>query len=374
MSPCSYVNEHAKDDISSLLFIRRKKTGISSAAAKLIAHQNRINRAIGLGGVGIGGSALGMINFNHGGMGSATRLPAAGANQSLSNFSMMGDIPVIEGAGNMTSASESSLNDQTSLLREQQNILAQLQHAHALAMTNTGSLSAVGSAQGGISQLSQSKLNGLNMNGVVNAGLLTNDQGNVYMSSNIPRNPADAGAANNQSLPVQQPTSSLAASDNFPAGIHGPSSSGGHSENISRVDSAANLRALINQQISMFSPPGDPFSWSTMNTIGCSLDSQIASSQGSSSLQGGDISSNPTGSACQGLLSNWNELLQRTASMVGVGGGFESFDGPGAASSIVSFHQLEQQLLQGNNSAGAVIFGTGGAGGICQGFQQGYQA
>jgi hypothetical protein len=371
MAPCSYVNEHAKEDISSLLFIKRKKTGISGAAVKLMAHQNRINRAIEFGGMGIGGSAaLGMINFNHGDMGSATRLPGADASLSFNNFSMAGGVPAMEGTGNMASASASgSLNNQANLLREQQNILAQLQHAHALAMTNPST--------GGISHLSQSKLNGLSMNGVVNGSLLTNDQGNVYMSSNISRNLAIADAATTQSPApvqlVQQPISSLAASGNFSAGINGPPSSGGHPDGLLKVDSAANLRALINQQISMFSPPGDPFSWSTMNTIEGLLGSQISSSLGSSSQQGGDISSNPTESACRGLLCDWNEILQRTASMVGVGGGIESFDGPGAASSIVSFRQLEQQLLQGNNTAGAAIFGTGGAVGVPQGFPQGYQ-
>jgi hypothetical protein len=369
MAPCSYVNEHAKEDISSLLFIKRKKTGISSAAAKLMAQQNRINRAIELGGMGISGSAaLGLINFNHGGMGSATRLPGADASLSFNNFSMTGGGPVVESAGNMASAYASgSLNNQASLLREQQNILAQLQHAHALAMTNP----TVESAQGGISNFSQDKVNGLSMNGVVNAGLLTNDQGNVYMSS---RNPVIADAAITQSqAPVQQPISSLAANGNFSAGLNGPSSSGGHRDGLLRVDSAANLRALINQQISMFSSQSEPFSWSTMNTKEGTLGSQIASSLGSSSQQGGDLRSNLTASACQGLLCDWNEILQRTANMVGAGGGIESFDGPGAASSIVSFRQLEQQLLQGNNTAGGAIFGTGGAGGLPQGFPQGYQ-
>jgi len=90
MAPCSYVNEHANEDISSLLFIKRKKTGISSAAAKLMAQQNRINRSMGLGDMGISGSALGMIGYNHGGMGGATGLPGAGATLSLNNFSMGG--------------------------------------------------------------------------------------------------------------------------------------------------------------------------------------------------------------------------------------------------------------------------------------------
>lgn len=378
MAPCSYVNEHAKEDISSLLFIKRKKTGISSAAAKLLAQQNRINRSMGLGGMGIAGNALGMIGYNHGGMGGAAGVPGAGATLSLNNFAMLGGVPAMEGAGNVLSAS-SSLNDQASLLREQQNILAQLQQAHALAMTNTGSLGMAGSAQGGISQLTQSKLNGLSMNSVVNAGLLTNDQGNVYMSSNIPSNSAGADAATTQSLLMQQATSSVAADGNFPqAGMSGPPSAGGNSGNLVRVDSAANLRALINAQISMFSTSGDPFSWSTMNTIGSSLGSQIPSSQ-----QGGGFSSIPTGSAT-GLMYDWNEILQRSANMAALGAGSDNFDLPGAGPTTISIRQLEQQLLQGSNSEGAAtapigqsfnfggIFGTG-ASGVPQGFQQGYQ-
>jgi hypothetical protein len=355
MAPCSYVNEHAKEDISSLLFIKRKKTGISSAAAKLMAQQNRGNHFMGLGDMGISGSASGMIGYNHGGMGGATGLPGAGATLSSNNFSMVGGVPIIEGNGNLVSASD-SLNDQASLLREQQNILAQLQQAHALAMINPGSLGLAGSAQGGISQLTQSKLNDLNMNGVVNAGLLTNDQGNVYVSSTIPSNSTVADAATAQSLLVQQASSSLSAGGNFSQAVmSGPSSSGGNSDNFVRVDSAANLRAFINQQISLFSTPGDPFSWSAMNTIGSSLGYQIPSSQGSSSQQGGGFSSFPAGSATQGQLYDWNEIneiLQRSAGMAGFGGGTDNFGVSGVGPSIVSFHQLERQLLQGSNSAG----------------------
>ena len=348
MAPCSYVNEHANEDISSLLFIKRKKTGISSAAAKLMAQQNRINRSMGLGDMGISGSDLGMIGYNHGGMGGATGLTGAGATLSLNNFSMGGGVPVMEGNGNLVSAS-GSLNDQASLLREQQNILAQLQQAHALAMTNPGSLGMAGSAQGGISQLTQNKLNGLSMNGVVNAGLLTNDQGNVYMSSTIPSNSTGADAATAQSLLVQQAISSFNACGNFPqAGMSGPPSSGGNSDNLVRVDSAANLRALINQQISLFSTPGDSFSWPTMNTIGSSLGSQIPSSQ-----QGVGFGSIPAGGATQGLLNDWNEILQRSAGMAGFGGGTDNFDVSGAGPNTISFRQLERQLLQGTNSAGA---------------------
>ena len=42
MAPCSYENEKATKDISSLLYIKRKKAGMSAAAAKLIAQQKNL--------------------------------------------------------------------------------------------------------------------------------------------------------------------------------------------------------------------------------------------------------------------------------------------------------------------------------------------
>ncbi len=42
MAPCSYVNENAKEDISSLLFIKRRKTGVSKSkkAATVVAQHS----------------------------------------------------------------------------------------------------------------------------------------------------------------------------------------------------------------------------------------------------------------------------------------------------------------------------------------------
>lgn len=47
MAACSYINENATEDISSLLYIKRKKTGVSSSAAKLLAQANKLNRQYG---------------------------------------------------------------------------------------------------------------------------------------------------------------------------------------------------------------------------------------------------------------------------------------------------------------------------------------
>eukprot|EP00571_Detonula_confervacea_P001909 CAMPEP_0172319302 /NCGR_PEP_ID=MMETSP1058-20130122/37309_1 /TAXON_ID=83371 /ORGANISM="Detonula confervacea, Strain CCMP 353" /LENGTH=562 /DNA_ID=CAMNT_0013034311 /DNA_START=370 /DNA_END=2058 /DNA_ORIENTATION=+ len=351
MAPCSYVNENAKEDISSLLFIKRKKTGVSSAAAKLMAQQNRINRSMGGGmnGMGMGGNASLMMGGALGGMGGAAAA-LSGANQSISlnNFSMMGGVG---GAGNMMSA-VGSIHEQASLLREQQNMLVQLQQAHASALTN-GSMGMGGAGQGGIPQATQNKLNGLVMNnGGNNTSLMTNDQGNLYMSSsNNPNgcfNPADAAAA--QSLlfqqAAQQAASGLAGgAGNFSQGMG--VTGVGDSNNVLRVDSAANLRALINQQISVFNTPAEnPFASSTMNNLGAPLQQNMQCSAGMvqpqvlSSQQTGGLTSIPSGNN-QGLTYDLNELLQRT-------GGMDNANA--SAGATAALQQFQQQLLQGSNN------------------------
>lgn len=377
MAPCSYVNEHAKEDISSLLFIKRKKTGVSSAAAKLMAQQNRINRSMGAGmGMGMGGNAALMMGGALGGMGGAAAA-LSGANQaiSLNNFSMMGGVSGVGGAGNNNMMSAVSINEQASLLREQQNMLVQLQQAHASALTN-GAMGMGGAGQGGIPQATQNKLNGLGMNnGGNNTNLLTNDQGNIYMNSSNNSNtfnPTDAAAA--QSLlfqqaaqhaaqqAAQQAASGLAGNaGNFSQGMGGASV--GDSNNVLRVDSAANLRALLNQQISMFNPPaGDPFSSSTMNNlVAPQCSAGMTQPQGSASQQTGGI---PAGNTNQGLTYDLNELLQRSGGMVD-----NANVNIGATAAL---QQFQQQLLQGSNTGapGASpvnqpfnlqgLFGTGG--------------
>lgn len=355
MAPCSYVNEHAKEEISSLLFIKRKKTTISNAATKLMAQQNRINRSIArgdLGDLGIAGNALGLISFNPlGGLGvNTTGLP--GGALSFSNFSLGGVPTGMSGAGTfqlsapttgqasfpnqqqsignfqLSAAQESSLTNQASLPNQQQNILAQLQQAHALAMTNSPA------------PLTENKMNSSNTNGIVNTGFLTTDQGNVFMSSGnhaIPNNnSAGSNVAMYQPLQVQQATPTLGE----------------------KTDSDADIRALINQQISMFNTPvsSEQFSWPTMNVL-------VQPSQGDSSQQQGVLNSVvPTLSVPQDLQQiDWNDIFRQ---MGGFSGGLDLIGAPGSINL--------QQLLLSSNSAG--IFGTvGGANGVSQGFQQSYQ-
>lgn len=45
MAACSYINENTTEDISSLLYIKRRKTGLSSTAAKILAQTNKLNMA-----------------------------------------------------------------------------------------------------------------------------------------------------------------------------------------------------------------------------------------------------------------------------------------------------------------------------------------
>ncbi|KAL7542603.1 hypothetical protein ACHAXR_012791 [Thalassiosira sp. AJA248-18] len=365
MAPCSYVNEAAKEDISSLLFIKRKKTGVSSAAAKLMAQQNRINRSMGanslMGGMGgVGGATNSLMMGGALNAGALGGVPANSA-LSLNNFSMAGGMQM-----QAMAAGAANFNDQASL---QQNMLAQLQQAHASALTAN---SVPGMASPGLPQAAQNKFNvGLGMgNGGANNGLLTNDQGNIYTNSNGQpdwSNPADAAA---QSLFIQQ-----GLGGNFPQGIAGQGASAGDANNFPRIDSAANLRALINQQISMFNttgPPGD-FSSNMNNALGATaMPPGMAQAPGPvSSQQGPGLTSlQPTGNESQGLSYEWNEMLQRMA------------NGGGANLDNAAARQLEQHILQqgGNNGAPAPsaapgqsfslngLFSQGGASGNAQGY------
>jgi len=308
-----------------------------------MAQQNRINRSM-MGGPSALMGGMGATNplmmggaLNSGGL--------AGVPTSFNNYPMMSGVSGVgAGAGNMPGTS--SLNDQTSLLREQQNMLAQLQQAHASALTSNPVPGGMGGqGAGGIPQSVQNKQF---MSSSPNTGLLTNDQGNVYPSSNNCTdwsNPADAAA---QSLLFQQ-----GLGGNFSQG-NGSSDS----NNFTRIDSAANLRALINQQISMFNTgtPGDSFP-SNMNSIGASgMPSSSMSGMGMgapapgpSSQQGSGLSSlQSSGNGNQGLSYEWNEMLNRMGT-----GGASSVDNVtnAAASATASLRQLEDalRLQNGNN-------------------------
>ena len=393
MAPCSYVNQHAKEEISSLLFIKRKKTTISNAATKLMAQQNRINRSIARGDLGIAGNALGLISFNPlGGLGvNTTGIP--GGALSLSNFSLGGVPTGMSGVGTfqlsapttgqatvlnqqqsignfqLSAAQESSLTNQASLPNQQQNILAQLQQAHALAMTNPPA------------PLTENKTNSINTNGVVNTGFLTTDQGNVFMSSGNHAIPSDYSTGSNvamyQPLQIQQATQPLQIQQATPTLCE-------------KSYSDADIRALINQQISMFNTTvsSEQFLWPTMNVndestvlscqappcqnltpLPCQVQppqgdsSQVPPSLGDSSQQQGGVLNSvvPTVSLPQDLQQiDWNDIFRQM-------GGFGGFDLVGAPGSI-----NPQQLLQNSNNAG--IFGiVGGANDVSQGFQPSYQ-
>ncbi len=249
MAPCSYVNELATGDISSLLSIKRKKAGISSAAAKLIAQQHQITRSLGgFGSVDASGSSLEIMGYSSGGVGG-----------ELSMGEISKGVP---------------LNDQQ--------MFAQLQHAHLLPLANTGI------------QATQNKMfNDLNVG---------------------------TGGFTGGSSTISQSGSSLTER---------------HLDNFDRFDSAANLRALINQQIAMFNTPGDSSPPSTMNGIG-GLGNQLPLT---GLVHGQAQVSLPNASA---RMYGLNDILQLSASM-------------GLYNDTIDtnrcFPQLEQQLLQGSTSA-----------------------
>lgn len=355
MAPCSYVNEHAKEDISSLLFIKRKKTGVSSAAAKLMAQQNRINRTMAVGGMGMPGMAVGNPGLMMGGA-----LGGMGAHhQGLNNYGVMGGVPAGAAAQNMMATSAGSL-EQANLLREQQNMLAQLQQAHASALSGSsmGMGGGAAASQGGMAHqaaqqaaahqaaAAQNKLGGLGSMGQsgssANTSLLTNDQGSVYIGANTPSNDwgnqtsaADAAAA--QSLFLQQ--QGLGGS-NFPQGMGGATDANG----VLRVDSAANLRALINQQISMFNTGGgDPFGGALAPMPAAAAGMMVQPQATAASQQVAQ-------QANQGY--EWNDLLRQSNAAGGMGNAAGSPGMGGVAGATASLRQLEQQLLQ-QSQAGA---------------------
>ena len=215
MAPCSYVNENAKEDISSLLFIKRKKTGVSNKAATVIAqHQQNMNHMGGINSYMMG--APGLI----------------GGLSHPSLLSLNGHVPGIGGIGGGLShqlmpnqVSNNSFND-AALYREQQHMLAQLQHAHASASSDLGLPVTHSNGLGG-----QSKSNSSFGSSLFNSSLQTTDQGNVYKPS-----------TDNSEWQTQYPQ---------PQQFRANPSQG----NAMGIDSPANLRALLNQQISLFNNP-----------------------------------------------------------------------------------------------------------------------
>lgn len=214
MAPCSYVNENAKEDISSLLFIKRKKTGVSSKAANAVAQHSAMNP--------IGGMNYNMMGGSAGLRGGLGQPPLMG----YGSFQSMGG-----GMNQMmpSHVSNTSINE-AALYREQQQMLAQLQQAHASASSGAG-------LHGAPSSGGQFKHDSFGSN-IFNSGLQTTDQGGVFHSS----------SHQNSDWNIQYPTNSMGN----PQSLSAANTSQGNGIGL---DSSANFRALLNQQISYFNNP-----------------------------------------------------------------------------------------------------------------------
>lgn len=257
--------------------------------------------------------------------------------------------PPVGGAGNIAPAPAGSGLNEANLLT-QQNMLAQLQQAHAAALS-TNQVPNIGmgggGGAGGIPQAPQNKAPnnvGLGMNNNGNVGtnnvLLANDQGNVYKTLNNP----SANAAAAQSLFFQQAAQGLGG--NFPQVMNGGTGPGaGDSNGLARLDSAANLRALINQQISIFNTPAPADLASAMNALGNPIGAPlgapmpsagIVQAQGPPTQQAPAMTSLGTTNVAPGF--DWNEMIQR------MGGGVVDNSAAGNTSASI------QQFLQNNNN------------------------
>lgn len=233
MSACSYVNEHATEDISSLLYIKRKKAGVSGTAAKLLAQANKLSRAqamhhqqqqVNMNPMMMMQNPMMNNQFMQNPMMMMQNSMALmqqqqqqvammnGMNlQGLPNtvMPMMNMLP----QGVMTAPTQGKMNvpqgvlpaaaqvNPASLRDQQQGFLAQLQQAHASASNQVG----------------QGKLE----NGT--APIMTNDQGNIY------------SAPQTQAFLMQQA-----------AAMGAPAEEG---------DGGAKFRSFINQQISLSQQP-----------------------------------------------------------------------------------------------------------------------
>ena len=344
MAPCSYVNAAANEDISSLLFIKRKPAGVRvrSNTAKLMAQQNRAKRSIGGTQNGAGdlmGNTLGTLS---------AALPA-NSDISPNNFPMM---PGETGksmmaqvlAGNIVSSTACSLaqantfsqqqqKQQQQQQQQQQNILAQLQQAHSSALaTNHLQGANLGCIHPGAQNKAPNPGFSMNNYGGNNIPpLMTTTQGSVFTNSGNPtdRN-SSADAMATQSLFIQQ--ASQGRGGNFSQGI-GRGNVAVGSNNLVRLDSGADLRALINHQISMFNNPVGDLAM-TMDSFGAPLgapmpSSGMAQSQVSSTPQGAGLTGNPS----QGVSFDWNEMLKHLGCVGNVD------------------NSTVQQLLQGSTNA-----------------------
>lgn len=310
MAACSYVNEHAKEDISSLLYIKRKKTSLSGSAAKLLAQANKMNiqqdiiSANGAFGAmsnimilnGMNPNSLMMngmnANANGGGMMGVNANQLAllqqqqkliqqqnqnqnsllggigGGNTGLNGFQGMSGLQQgtngLQGismngipdmyASKLGSSAGASLNNPS--LTDQQQLIAQLQQAHALAS------SCLPGSSLGNNLPNKSFMNNFGNafpSSATTAAILTNDQGNLYSAVSAPSsdwNMSNCGgnATNAQALLLQHAAAAATGFGGLPQGSG--QGMGESTDDMKRINSAANLRSFINQQISLFSENG----------------------------------------------------------------------------------------------------------------------
>lgn len=251
MAACSYVNENATEDISSLLYIKRKKTGVSNSAARLLARANKIHRAGGglddaaaqaqaqasMSNMMMMQSQMMMQNQQNAAAAMMGMNPMAllhpqqnmlggmgvGALNGLSMNTMVG-AGTMQGLPNMLPQNVAGDNAR---LREQQNILAQLQQAHASATSSANA----------------AKDNFVFQSGAGIAPILTNDQGNLYSAGNGQWNMGNVAANTNPQALLMQQAAAMRGLAAFPQ----------VDPNDKSLESAANFRSFLNQQISLFS-------------------------------------------------------------------------------------------------------------------------
>jgi len=213
MAPCSYVNEHAKEDISSLLYIKRKKSGVSSTAARLISQQNRLANSI------------------PGAKPAVMSVPGVMMQQApVSNF---GNISQFALSGSSIPISHQMPGVYQPTLQEQI-ILAQLQQAHTSAASAAGL---------GLPQYVQCAPMMANLN----QGLLTADQGQVLYPGSLPENKTNSLAT---TLSIQQQQQQQQEQQ-----VSVPQSMVRNSDpNVFDLGVVSSERALLTQQISAFNP------------------------------------------------------------------------------------------------------------------------
>jgi len=325
MAPCSYENEKATKDISSLLYIKRKKAGMSAAAAKLIAQQKNLRmleKAKQTGSSGLNANRLLQANQQlqahqqlqaaqlqaaHLQAAQRCALPFASASLPLNHHQVIASQDV----NNLVSSRNSSSLDMqaASLLNTQQLMLAQLQQAHANALKSNPPIP----NHGGISQQLQKPSQSIQP---VNTGMINN--------GNWSNNDAHLSAQNSL------------------GGISRSCSS----DNLVRIDSAASLRALLNQQICMYNTTGDLGQGSMVFQQEGGDGSMVTSAQGNANTQGFPP-------------FDLNDVFNQTQQTGEMGGGGS------VVNTDTALQHFQQHLLQqGGNNYGAYsdLFGPGGGG------------